>query len=125
MAVHPLVDQRVAGPAVEGAQVSIRAYIGDVGNAADIDEDDGRLIGPFSWKAAGKRPVIGGNQRRALPAKPHVIGAQIMDDIDAEAIRQPLTVPQLHRQAFKRTVEHRLAVEPDDINVAGRQPLSR
>ena len=57
-------------------------------------------------------------ERRALPARRHVGGAKIPDDRDAEAIGERLPVADLHGQRPRRIVEHGLAVEADEVDVA-------
>ena len=48
MARHPLVDQRVAGAAVKCQQLAVFPDIGDVRDAADIDEHNRFFVGPFA-----------------------------------------------------------------------------
>ena len=88
LARHPLVDQRVAGTAVEGDRIAPLRHIGDVGNAADIDEHDRKPAGISRRQRAGERGVVGRHQRRALPAMQHVVGAHVVDDRHAGQRRQ-------------------------------------
>ena len=63
-AEHVIVEQRVAGTGIAGDQDVAAVDIGDVGNAADI-EDDHR---PFALKRLGERTVIDRNET-ARPAR--------------------------------------------------------
>ena len=76
--------------------------------------------GPARPAVVGKRAVEDRRERRPLPARRHVGGAKIPDDGDAEAIGERLAVADLHRQRARRIVEHRLAVEADEVDVARR-----
>ena len=62
--------------------------------------------------------MIGGNQRRALPACPHVVGAHVVDDGEAGRLRQPRAVAELHGDRGLRAVQHGLAMEADDVGLA-------
>ena len=69
--------------------------------------------------------MIAWNQRRALPAQPHVVGAKVKNHVDAKPFGQPLAIAQLHRQPVERPVQHRLAVKADHIDIRRTQPLAR
>ena len=96
MGGNPLVDQRVARPAVEGDGIAGFRHEGDVGYAADIDEGD-RQAAMVRRKGTGKRDVIGRHKRRALPAVSHVVGAHVVDHVDACPFGQQRAVTELDR----------------------------
>jgi hypothetical protein len=60
-----LIDQRIAGSAVIGDDFFACAYEGEIGNAADIDEDDGGGDLPDFGETSRQGGVIGGNEWRA------------------------------------------------------------
>ena len=64
----------------------------------------------------GERGVIDRHQRRALAAGRHVVGAEIIDDIDAKALRQRCAIADLDGEAPLRPVQHGLAVKADDVD---------
>ena len=64
--------------------------------------------------------MIDRDERRALAAFRHVLGAEIIDDIDAGQIGEELSVAELHRQAGLRAMQHRLAVKADHADLLAR-----
>ena len=56
------------------------------------------------------------HERRALPALGDVGGAEVVDDRDSQAPRQCRAVAKLHRQLDLGAMQHRLAVEADDLD---------
>ena len=67
--------------------------------------------------------MVDRRERRALPALEHVVGPKVVDHINAGALGKLRAIAQLHGQAPFGTVQYRLAVEPDHVDVAGRQSL--
>ena len=98
LARHPLVDQRIARPGIEGDRIAGFGHIGNVRNAADIDEDDGIAASEGLRQRARKRRVIGRNERRPLPAKGHVVRPHVEHDRKAGFLCQQRTVAELHRK---------------------------
>ncbi|MCY1236055.1 hypothetical protein D9M72_486910 [compost metagenome] len=113
-----MIDQRVARAAVIGNERFARADEGQVGNAADIDEDDRRRETGCTPRQSG---VIGGDQRRALPAMHHVVGAHVVDDVNSRFAGKQRAVADLYRQGFVGTVQHGLPVEADHVDSRRRQ----
>ena len=109
---HPVVDQGVAGPGIEGDEPLVRPDEGDVGDAAEIEDGER----PFEPAHLGEGAVEDGHQRSPLPSPLHVGGTKIVDHGDAEAPGERGAVAELHRQARFRTVQHRLAVEADHVD---------
>ena len=68
---------------------------------------------------AGECGVIDRNQRRALPAMNHVVGAHVVDDRNAGRLRKKRAVADLDGQRLVRAMEHGLAVKADYIDFAG------
>ncbi|MCY1250450.1 hypothetical protein D9M72_640950 [compost metagenome] len=66
---------------------------------------------------AGKRRVISGNERRTLAAMHHVVGAHVIDDIDARFAGEQRAVANLNGQGIVGTVKHRLSMKANDINI--------
>gem|GEM_PF-6521598 len=98
------------------------ADISQIGDTADIDENGGRFE-PVR-QIGGKRHVIGRDQRRALPAMYHVVGAHVIDHIDAGFLCQQQSVTDLHGQCLIRPVQHRLAMKTNDVDIAGFKPVT-
>ena len=67
-------------------------------------------------QAAGQRRVIGGDERRALPAGHHVGRAHVMDHRQAQLPDEEIAPTDLDRQSLGRAVQHRLAMKADDID---------
>ncbi len=81
---HEVVDQRIAGPDVAGDRLALAVDIGDVGDAADIEHGDRmRPVEPVDQRAVKDR-----HERRALPARRHVGGAEIEHDRNAQPLRE-------------------------------------
>ena len=113
---HQIVEQRVARPGVAGQGVGTGAHIGDVGDATDVDHDD-RPVEPVP---RDERAMVDRHKRRALPARRHVLGPKIRRDLDPEATGQRRAVADLNGQPVGRAVQHRLAVEPDQVDALAR-----
>ena len=114
--VHPIVDQGVAWPGVEGGQRAIGGDVGEIGDPADIEKGRGALR-----QLGGQRAVIGRHERRALPTGGHVGRAHIIGDVDARQSRQQRAIAQLHGQSGIGPVQHGLPVKTDDIDGRGLQ----
>ena len=82
-AQHPVIDHGIARAGVEGQQRAVASDPGDVGDAADVEHDDGPLR-----QLGRQRAVIDRRQRRALPAGGAVGRAQVVDHVDADAPRR-------------------------------------
>ena len=121
MGLHPLVDQRISRPAVIGDDIAFGADKRQIGNAADIDEyQRGCLVGTL-----GKRGMIDRNERRALPAKCHVMSAHIMHDGNAGSIApEARHRPVARSQRRIGAVKNGLPVKSDHVYVCWRQPVA-
>ena len=91
---------------------------GDVGDAAEIEHRD--RARPMT---AGKRPVIDRHQRRALPARRHVRGAEVINHRNVDLARQRRAVADLDGQPLPRSVQDGLAVKADDVDGAAVDPV--
>ena len=96
--------------------VAARRQIGEVGDAAEIDDDAMRV-------AAEERGVERRHQRRALAARRDVAAAEIGDDGHAGPLGDARRVVELQRPAFVGAMAQRLAVDArgDDVR-APRDP---
>ena len=90
MAPHPIVDQRVARPGVEGENL-VRS-VADPGHVADPAEVQHR---ERLRQTGGQRGVVQRRQRRPLPAGGDIGAAEIADDIDPGQPRQQRAVADL------------------------------
>ena len=97
MAPHPVVDQRVARPGVEGEDV-VRSVAdpGHVADAAKVQHRE-RLRQP-----GGERGVIERRERRPLPAGRDVGAAEVADDVDPGQPREQRAVADLPGAALAR-----------------------
>ena len=120
-AEHVIVEQRVARAGVAGDQGVGAIDIGDVGNAADIDHDHR----PFPIQGLGQRAVIDRYEWRALPAGGDVGRAEIMHDRDMYRLGERAGVADLHGHSLRGPMQHRLAVEADNIDVLARDTVQR
>ena len=112
-----IVDQRIARTRVAGERRGPVREIGDIGDAADIDDDERpRPIG-----RRGQGVMEDRYERRPLPARGDVGGAEVIDDRDCETRSERAAIADLHRQSLRRPMQHRLAVKADDVDVARRQ----
>ena len=96
--LHPAVDQPVAGAGVEGGDAPLPVDQGDIGDAADVQDGEGRL------KARRLRPgdVIDGRERRAMAACRDVSGAEVEGDGPARKLREQCAVAELAGAARPR-----------------------
>ena len=108
---YPLVDQGVAGPGIERHRIASHGHVGDVGNTADVDEDDRKASRIRLRQRTGERRMVGRHQRSALPAMNHVVGAHVINHRQAGPLRQKAAVTQLDGQSNFRAVQNGLAVE--------------
>lgn len=110
MAFDPFIDGAVGGAGVEGDERAVRGARGDVGDAAEIEDDGG-----LAAEAAHQGGVIGGRERRALPAGGDISGAKIIGERHAEGGLQGGRVDQLQRGAglagARAAVQHGLAMD--------------
>ena len=79
---HPIVDQRIARPGVEGKNFRALADPCDIGDPADVD--DGKRF----WQRRGDGSMEQRSERCSLPTSDDVGRAEIGDDIDSEQLRQ-------------------------------------
>ena len=106
------------GPRIERDRIADRRHIGDVGDAADIDECDRISIAKRRWQATGERGVIGGHERSALPAQFHIVRTHVEDHGNAGLPCQQRAVAQLHGQRRSGPMQHRLTVKADHLGLA-------
>src|SRR5450759_2987669 len=104
MALDPQVEQYVARAGIETGDYAVRWQIGQVGDAADIDDDAMRGVG------AEHGGVKGRDQRRALAASGDVAAAEIRDHADAGELGKQRRVADLQGVAGVGAVTNGLAV---------------
>jgi tyrosyl-tRNA synthetase len=115
VAQHPVVDERVARPGVESEDVIIAAADpGHVGDAADIEDGDGPR------ERADERAVKERRERRALAAGRDIVAAEIVYHVDAGERGEQRAIADLPGAALARTMQDRVAVKPDQIDIADR-----
>ena len=112
MAGVPQVDQHVAGTGVEAAHRAVGRQVGDVGDAAEVDDHAMRAV------IAEQRAVERRHQRCALPAGGDVAAAEIGDDGDAALLGDARRVVELHGDALVGAMAQRLAVHAGGHDVA-------
>ena len=118
---HPIVDQRVAGPGVEGEDfVASVADPGHIGDAADV-EDRERL-----WQRR-RRARRGTAERAALPRRRrrHRRERKSATTSSPSKSRQQRAVADLPGAALGRAVQDRVAVKADDVDTRCRDARAR
>jgi hypothetical protein len=108
---HPIIDQRVTGPGVEGKHFRFLADPRDIGDPADI-KDRERL-----WQRRGKGGVEQRSKRRSLPSRRDVGRTEIGDDVEPKNIRQQRPVAQLPGAAFGWAMQDGVTVQADDVDM--------
>ncbi len=108
----PIIDQRIAGPGVEGQERAVSSDPRHVGNTADIEECNRSFC-----DVGGHGTMIDRRERCPLSAELDIVGTQVINDGDAGLVGQELAIPKLHCEVLMRPVQHRLAVEADDIEI--------
>ncbi len=122
---HPVVDQCVAGAGVAGSEAAVGLDQRDIGDAADVEEGER----PFD-DARSERPVVDRHQRRTFAAGGEISGAQVMDDGNAGSACERRAITELQRHprfagGRPRPVQHRLAMEADDVDRPGELAVRR
>ncbi len=119
----PVIQQRVAGAAIEPDRRAVRAQCGQVAHAAEVEHGDG-LAGAAEHGTVERR-----HQRRALTSCGDIAAAQVGDHVDAAQFGQQRRAVQLHRVAgaveLARPVAHRLAVRTDRTDLRARCAAGR
>ena len=121
MRMQEIVDQGVAGTGVAGKRSLAGGKIGNIGDAADIDDDER----PRPVDRRGQRLMVDRDKGRALPAGGDVRRAKVEGDRNCEASSKGAAVPDLHRQFLGWPMQHRLAMKTDDVDVARRKSMAR
>jgi hypothetical protein len=110
---HEIVEQCIARSGVASDQI-VAVNVGDVGDAADIEDRDRRL----EPEPPRQRAMIHRRERRAFSAGGDVGGAEVIDNWNAEPGCEHAAVADLNRQPALGPMQHGLAVEPDHGDVA-------
>jgi hypothetical protein len=110
---HEIVEQCIARSGVASDQI-VAVNVGDVGDAADIEDRDRRL----EPEPPRQRAMIHRRERRAFSAGVDVGGAEVIDNWNAEPGCEHAAVADLNRQPALGPMQHGLAVEPDHGDVA-------
>src|SRR5206468_6199748 len=100
----PGIEQRVARSGVEATHRPERRQVGEIGDAAQIDDDTMPIVLPE------QRSVQRGHQRSPLPSGSYIATAKVGDHRDAGCLREPRGVGKLCRITELGTVPNRLAV---------------
>ncbi len=103
----PQVHQAVAGAAIESRCRPAWREIGQVGDAADVEDDAVRAGSPK------ERVVKGGHQWGTLAPGGDVAAAEIGDNGDARPLRKQCRVVELQRVAGFGGMAHRLPMTAD------------
>ena len=110
VAFHPFVDRPVGRAGVAGDQGAVGETGGDVGHAAEV-QDDRRLAAETGHQGA----VIGRCQRRALTARLDIGRAEVTHQRHAHRLAQAEGIDQLQGRAFlaggRAPVQHGLPVD--------------
>ncbi len=109
MRAHEIVDQRIARTGVAGDWIAA-VDKGDVSETAYIEH----LNWMWALEIARQRLMERRHQRPALSAGGDIGGAKIMGHRQSKPARQRRAVANLHGQPRGRSVQHGLAVKPDN-----------
>jgi len=111
MQEHPIIEKRITRPGVKGDKVALKSDIGDICNAANVDECH-RAFTQFERQ----RLMINGCHGRTLPTCANVSGAHIINNCYSGQPRKTRAIAQLHRQPCLRRVVDGVTVEADDVD---------
>jgi len=111
LATDPVIHQDIARPAVPAEHRPIGREDGQIGDAADIDDDAG-LVG-----RAENGLVKSRHQRRTLTAGSHITRTEVADHGDAGQLGEQGMVADLQRVPEFRAVADGLAVVADGGDV--------
>ena len=89
MPLCPGIEQHVARPAIEPGSRVTRRQIGEIGDAADVENDAMRC------RRAEHRVVEGRYQWRTLPTSRDVAAAEVGNDVDTGQFGQQRRIVQL------------------------------
>ncbi len=117
VALRPGVEQHVAGAAVEAVRGRAGLEAGQVGDAADVEDD------PVLPVVTKQRGVKGGHQRRALAAGGDVATAKVANDADAGEFGEQRGIVELDGVALPGLVTDGLSVAADDADGIGRETV--
>src|SRR5688572_14539404 len=112
VALHPVVEQGIAGAGVECQKLPAAPDESDIGNSADVHESQ-RTGGNRSGQGA----VIYRHEGSTLPAHSHIGSTKVADDAEAGQSRKQGAIAQLHRQALVWIVQNRMAVKADNVDL--------
>ena len=119
------IEHTVAGTGVEGQWIGGSAEQGHVRHAAHVEHRRRRL----QPRGPCPRQVIDRGQGRTLPSRRHIGGSKVEGHRRAGQPRQQRSVAELHRAPDPppdwTLVQHRLAMEADQFDLAPRQTLAR
>ena len=114
---HPVVDERIAGAAIEGDHPRLGRLLdiepGDIGDAAEI-EDRNRVAVRAEGAETGM--MIDRRQGRTLAAGGDVATAKIRDDRNPGRGGESLRVAHLPGETLCRSVQQRVPGKADDID---------
>ncbi len=114
MARVPEIEQHVAGARVESTHLGPHRQIGNVGDAADIDDRTVPL-------APEERRMKGRHERRTLPAGGDVATPEVGDDRNARSLGDARRIVELQRPAFVGAVTQRLAMHARRDHILRRE----
>src|SRR5215217_5521675 len=117
MALHPVIDQSIAGTGIEGKNFLSLANKGDIGNPADVEKCQGA-----GWDRCGESAMINRNEWCALATSGDIGGAEIADDGHTKLTRKQRTIAQLNREVLGRAMEDGLAVKADHVDHVAVEP---
>jgi hypothetical protein len=118
MSRAPVIDEGVARPGIEGKETAVRPDPGQIGDPSDVQKGDRPLRKP-----GRERPVVDRDERRPLPTRRHIGGAQVMHDLHANAPGKQRAKTKLDREAALRTMNDRLPMKADHIDLRRREAV--
>ncbi len=112
----PCIHQQITGAAVEARSINMGRQIGQIADAADVDDD------AMDIRMAQDPVMKGWNQRRALPSRSNVTAAKVADDSYAGQLGEQGCIADLQRVTMLRVVTDGLAVATDGFDYPPSAP---
>jgi hypothetical protein len=115
---HEIVEEGVAWAGIAGDEIAVAA-VGDVGDPPDIQNcDRPRAVDPLRQSG-----MENWHERRALTARSNIRCSKIEGYWNPKAPRKRPTITDLNSEMALGTMQHGLAVKPDDLDCAQRQAV--
>src|SRR5215213_7990412 len=117
MALHPVIDESIAGAGIKGENFLFLTHKGDIGNPADVKKRQGT-----DRDRCGESAMINRNERCAFSAGGDIGGAEIADDGHTKFTRKQRAIAKLNREVLGRAMQDGLTMKADHIDHVSAEP---